>query len=260
MAERAPNREEVRSDAPEQATPQGTPPRRASTPRLVDRWMLVAFVVSLAFGAGAAFWYNNYQSKWSRRAPKLDVRHEAAARRLSVPQNVSPSEEYPGPNGETLYLTQEQFKAANIVAALPGNAGKRLAGALAEKNPDRKAELLFALVNETPATPDGDKGALALYRMSVAALSAEPASAARDAAQAKLDRLIGCRFVGQRLPPCPDRPSESTLWALVAFAVVPFSAALVGLVLSFLSRRKARRAAAPAELHASSQEELGEGA
>jgi hypothetical protein len=116
---------------------------------------------------------------------------------------------------------------------------------------------LFALINDVPATPDGDKQAIVLYRYVTSALTSTNAPN-RDDTKAKLDRMIGCRFVGPRLPPCPDRASEVPMWSLAALAIAALTAGLFGLVTAWVARRRAQREqerAAPEEIEGDEAEE-----
>ncbi len=211
-------------------------PRTRGVARIRGGLLLLALVLAAAAGA----WYYQHQARWLVPAPPLDMRYEAAARKLAVPAMVSPSEEYPAPDGSTLYLTEDEFRAVNTAAALPRDAGRRLARALTERDPAERAELLSALVRDVPATRDADKEAMALYRLVDFALRAQPESAARTRAKAEIDRLIGCRFVGPRLPDCASRPSLLPLWLLAGASGASLLGWVVLLVASLRSRARER--------------------
>ena len=253
---------EVEEDAAEpepDREAKAAPKRDAAPPPLFKRWVVICLLVAVAAGGGALAFQLSVQAKWSRPAPRLDIRYEGAATKLAAPQVVSPSEEYLGPDGEVVFITQDELRAVTQAAALPGDASRKLAAALAERDPTRRAEGLFALVNEVPATPDGDRRAMVFYRFAISALAASPESAARDEAKEKLDRMIGCRFVGPRVPPCPERPSDVPLWALIAVAIVALTAALYGIVAAYVARRRAAREAAPVVNDEAGGDEVEEG-
>lgn len=240
--------EDGAEDQPESAP--GAPRPTAEAP-LFKRWVVACLVVAVVAAGGAAAWRISGQAKWPREAPKLDIRYEAAAVRLAAPQTVSPSEEYLAPDGDVVFVTQDELRAVNQAAALSATTARKLAKALAERDPERRVEGLFALINDVPATPDGDKQAIVLYRYITAGLAGTEAPS-RDSTKTKLDRLIGCRFVGQRIPPCPDRPSEVPLWTLAAIAILALTAGLFGLGSAWLTRRRASKAE-----HAVADEEVG---
>lgn len=231
----------------EAAAKASAPPPVPLGPRYFRRWMLFALLGSLVAGGVVGAWYYQHQSKWMHYPPKADLRFQAIARKLTVPPNVSPSEEYPGPNGETTYLTEDQFRAVNAAASLPGDVNKRLAKALSEPDPDRQAELLFALVDSAPKTPDGDSTSLSLFYLASAALSAPPQTPARTATRSKLDETIGCRFYPvatvppMNLPACSKRPGLTPLYVAAGLAAVPLLAILGSLLATLFQRTVLRR-------------------
>jgi hypothetical protein len=216
-------------------------------PPYLRRWMRYALLGSLLAGAAAGAWFYDYQSKWMHYPPKPDIRFQAIARKLKALPNVSPSEEYPGPNDETTYLTEDQFKAVNAAASLPGDVNKRLARALSEPDPDRQAELLFQLVDGAPKTPDGDASALSLFYLASAALSAPPHTPARVEARRRLDEMIGCRFYPvatmppMNLPACSRRPGLVPLYVLAGLAAAPLIAILGSLLATMIRRPRIHR-------------------
>ncbi len=214
-------------------------PGRPGAP-LFKRWVIACLVVAVVAGSGALVWRFHVQDGWGRSAPKLDVRYEAAALKLALPQTVSPSEEYLGPDGEIVFVTQDELRAVSQASVLSATTARKLAAALAEREPTRRIERLFALVSELPTTPASDKQAIMLYRFASSALSASTAPTRADT-KAKLDHMIGCRFVGPNLPKCPDRPSDVPMWALLAFAIAALTAGSFGLVSALSTRRRARR-------------------
>jgi hypothetical protein len=228
-------------------------------PPLFKRWVVACLVIAVVVGGGAAAWQLTGRGI-ARSAPRLDFRYDAAAAKLGAAQAVSPSEEYLNAEGEVVFLTQDELRAVSQASGTSSALARRLAGALAERDPERRAERLFALIDDVPPTADGDKEALVIYRFVSAALTTSP-PAQRDAAKkANLDRLIGCRFVGPRLPPCPDRPSELVTWAPVALAILALVAGLFGLVSALIARRRAARHDDTAELVDPSGEEAEESA
>jgi hypothetical protein len=204
--------------------------------------MWLALLGSLLAGGAAGAWYYDHQSRWMHQPPRADPRFQAFARKLKQPPNISASEEYPGPNDETMYLTEDQFRAVNAAASLPGDANRRLARALAEPDPDRQAQLLFELVDSVPSTPEGDATSLSLFYLASAALSAPPQTAARIAARERLDELIGCRFYPvatvppMNLPGCARRPGMTPLFVLGGLAGLLLLAILGSLLITLVQR------------------------
>jgi hypothetical protein len=209
---------------------------------LLRRRVLACLVVGILAAASALVWRVYVQGDQGRSAPKLDMRYDAAAAKLALPQRVSPSEEYLGPSGEVVFVTEDELRAVSQAAELSATTARKLAAALAEREPTRRVEQLFGVIDDVPATPAGDKQAMMLYRFVSSALSASDAPTRGDT-KAKLDRMIGCRFVGPRLPPCLDRPSDAPLWAFVALAIAALAAGTYGLVGALMARQKARRGA-----------------
>src|SRR5687767_6501684 len=139
--------------------------------RRLRPWMTIALVIGVACCAGAAIWYAITAPKMPRVAPALDIRLQAAGARLRRPQTVSPTEEHPRPDGEIVYLTQDQFRAANAAATLPQPGyDRKLAAALAEENPEKRVEQLAAIMDSVPRDASGDVTALGLYALVSGAL------------------------------------------------------------------------------------------
>lgn len=207
-------------------------------------WMRIALLIAALAALGAGGYALITFDEMPRPAPNVDPRLFLNGTRLRSPQNVSPTEEHPGPDGETLYLTYEQFRVANAAKGLPiDGLDRKLAAALVEEDPDVRAERLVALVESVPTTEDGDATALGLYALTYGAMTAPPKTAARDAAQKRLHDQIGCRFrPGSRtpipLPKCDSAPTMIPVYALAGVAAIPLLAVLVGLVIG--RRRNAR--------------------
>ncbi|MFO0555797.1 MAG: hypothetical protein U0271_45895 [Polyangiaceae bacterium] len=192
-------------------------------------WMTVMMAVAVLFGASAGAYEYFYRTRFARPAPKIDPRYEGAARLLGVKPIVSPSEEYPGPNGETLYLTEEQFKAVNAAATLPRDAATRLAVALSEPNADKKAAMLIALMQSVPQGTEADAEAVAIYKMTLAANMTLPTKDQRTQTKAQLDSFIACRVIGRGIPTnCTSRPPYWIVYVLggsaAGFAAIPLVA------------------------------------
>ncbi|MBK6514184.1 MAG: hypothetical protein IPG04_08700 [Polyangiaceae bacterium] len=217
-------------------------------PRL-QPWMKVALAVTALCFAGAGAWYFVNEPKVQRTAPGIDLRHQAAGVRLRKAQNVSPTEEYPGPDGKVVYLTQEQFRVANAAASLPlPGYDRQLAAALAIEDPDARAKKLVEIVESPPRGEEGDATVLSLWALVIGALAAPPQTAVQKEGRARVDAAIGCRFVprAKSLMPIPKCASPATL--VPAYVMAGVGAAPLVLVLgAALVRRKRPAAPAPAD-------------
>lgn len=205
-------------------------------------WLYAALVTALC-GAVALGWYLKSRDALGRPSPPMQPRYETAGMRLKWPPTVSPTEEYLTPDGGIVYLTYEQFRAANIGAALPiAGYDKKLAAAYAEPDPDKQARMLADIIDSTPKSEEGDATALALFSLVWGVLTAPPQTPARVEAKARVDEAIGCRFIPQgklaekRIPPCKSRASLLPTYIALAASGAPLLFALVATLL----RRKNR--------------------
>lgn len=191
--------------------------------------MLVALLLGVALGAPAAWGYFDHQARWQRPPPKIGMCFIGVGRLLRKPVLVAPSEAYPGPAGETLYLTHAQFKAVQCANSLSHGTDKALALVLTNTDPDAQATALVELVVSKLDKPETEVDAVGLYHMASAILEGVPQSDAVRAERKKLDEALGCRFVSQRMPQCSSRP-ELPIWVWIlggiggfAFCLVPAS-------------------------------------
>lgn len=215
-------------------------------PPIFRGWMKVALALAVACFAGAGAYYYVNEPKVPRPAPNVDLRHQAAGVRLRKAQNVSPTEEYPGPDGKTVYLTFEQFRVANAAASLPlPGYDRQLAGALAIEDPDARAKKLLEIVESAPRGPEGDTTVLSLWALVTGALGAPPQTAGQKESRAKVDALIGCRFVPRTksLIPIPKCAEPVTL--VPAYVLVGVGAAPLVLVLGAVLMGRSRSSDAP---------------
>lgn len=205
------------------------------------RWALRALAVGLALGAAGGAHYLSVREKLGRPMPSADLRFEGARKRLEAPPIVSPNEEYPGAEGETLYLTADQFRAASMLRTLPlAGFDNRLAGALAEREPDRQAERLIAIFDSIPDTAAGDETAVAIDRIAEGVLSAPPSTPTRARALTHVQDAMACRFrsgsggLGWRVKECPSRPSILPTYFLAGAGGAML---LVAATVAFFARR-----------------------
>lgn len=208
------------------------------------RWMALALAVCVAAGGGAAAWYLLNVDQAGRPAV-VDTRTQGLAVRLKKPQVVSPTEEYFGPDGQIVYLTTDQFRAANGLysSGLPGY-DRKLAAAFAESDPDAQARAFVALMQSVPNTKEADATALSLYLFATSTL-ASVETPERIAARSKIDDAIRCRFVAARgspkLPACASRPTFVPSYVLAGISGVALLAVLGALIRTALQRRRANR-------------------
>lgn len=215
----------------------------ATRPPILKRWMAYPLLIGAALAIGASAWALHYREVWSRPMPKVDVRFDVVGRKIAEPVRISPAEEYPGPNGETFYLTEDQFRAVSMTSGLSKEAALKLADALADKDPESQAAKLQAMIDDAAKSPDRDRELIGLYRINSGALKALPEGFKRDAAIESIDRVVGCRYVGPQIPPCPDRPSMATAYTLGGAASAAWLVAIGGIVAGLVARRRAKPAA-----------------
>ncbi|NUP13471.1 MAG: hypothetical protein HOW73_46125 [Polyangiaceae bacterium] len=210
------------------------------------RWMSIALALSALCAIGAAAWYFVNEPKLQRPAPGVDIRYTAVGFRLRKPPIVSPTEEYVGPDGQLVYLTQEQFRAANAAAGLPiPGFDRRIAAALAIEDPDAQSTELASIVESVPSTRDADFTAFAVYTLLSGALAAPPETPARAETKRRVDELIGCRFVPTKksmlaFPKCSSPATLVPAYVMAGVGAVPLLVVLGALV---FGGRRSRRAA-----------------
>jgi hypothetical protein len=190
------------------------------------RWMLVALLLGVALGGPAAWGYFDHQARWQRPPPKIQMCFIGLGRTLRKPALVAPSEAYPGPAGETLYLTNAQFKAVQCANSLEHGTDKQLALVLANTDPEVQATQLVELVVSKLDKPETEVDAVGLYHLASAILEGVPQSDSIRAERKKLDEALGCRFVSQRLPQCPSRPAMP-IWVWILGGIGGFALCLV---------------------------------
>lgn len=208
--------------------------------------MAYPLLLGAGFAIATSAWVLNYQKTWARPLPRVDVRFDVVGRKIAEPVRVSAAEEYPGPDGQTIFLTEEQYRAVSMASGLSNEAGPRLAAAFAEKDPETQADKLVALVDDAARAPERDRELVGMYRLVAGALAALPEGFKRDAAIERIDRLVGCRYVGPKIPSCPDRPSFTTAYVLGGAAGVPWLVVIGGIVVALVTRVRANAAAMPA--------------
>lgn len=198
----------------------------ASASPIFARWMLGALLVGLALGGPAAWGYFDHQDRWQRPPPKVQMCFIGMGRLLRKPALVAPSEAYPGPDGETLYLTTPQFKAVQCANSLSHGTDKQLALALTNTDPDAQAKALVELVVSKLDKPETEVDAVGLYHMASAILEGTPQSDVVRAERKRLDEALGCRFVSQRMPQCSSRPGVP-IWVWILGGIGGFALCLV---------------------------------
>ncbi|AUX20081.1 hypothetical protein SOCEGT47_005440 [Sorangium cellulosum] len=205
------------------------------------RAVVVLLALALSLGAVAAVAFQRYVSVHLRAPPKVPTCVRGARVALRKPVEASGTEPRLTAAGETVYLTPGEDRAVACAFQLDEALSRRLAGALAEHDPDQRAARLLEVVRDhVPAEPAHDRVAVAAYMMASAALRALPAEVpAVRAASESLEQVHACRFRTRR--PCSTRPS---LPALVWLAGIPAALswlALLGIGLAASAARYRRR-------------------
>lgn len=211
-------------------------PHEPAKRKFFHKWMLGALLVSVATGIPAGLWYQSHDAQWQRRPPKLSACFVPLRARLEKPSIVSPSEPFPGPDGQTYYLTADQFRAVGCTSKFPSASAFKLAAAYATPDPEAQAKALSATVSAAPAGPDGDLEALSLWWLVKPSLQSLPESPIRESAIAEVDELVGCRFGEHpKLPGCSTRPAFPVgilvLGGVSAFALCLILASLLQSIL-----------------------------
>lgn len=188
--------------------------------------MLAALLLGVALLGPAVWGYFDYQDRWQRPPPKIQMCFIGMGRLLRTPALVAPSEAYPGPGGETLYLTSAQFKAVQCANSLSHGTDKELALVLTNTDPEAQAKALVELVVSKLDKPETEVDAVGLYHLASAILQGVPQSDSIRAERKKLDEALGCRFVSQRLPQCSSRP-ELPIWVWILGGIGGFALCLV---------------------------------
>ncbi len=132
-------------------------------PPVFARWMLPALALGCVVGGAGLWGYLQHTARWERPAPKVANCFLGVRPRLRQPTTVTPTEPYPGPGDETLYLTMPQTKAAQCAGALSAGTDKRIAAAFANADPDAQGRALAALLTGLPADPASDQDAVGLW-------------------------------------------------------------------------------------------------
>lgn len=224
----------------------------AAASPIFARWMWAALLLGVALVAPAVWGYFDYQDRWQRPPPKVQMCFIGMGRLLRTPALVAPSEAYPGPAGETLYLTNAQFKAVQCANSLSHGTDKELALVLTNTDPEAQAKALVELVVSKLDKPETEVDAVGLYHLGSAILQGVPQSDAVRAERKKLDEALGCRFVSQRLPQCSSRP-ELPIWVWILGGIGGFALCLVpASILQRLLARFGKKSDAKSELAAKS--------
>jgi hypothetical protein len=235
------------ADAEPARVPAGPP-----LPRVFRRWMLGALLFGLAVG-GAGFWiWWQYHETWERSPPRINPCFQALGRRLQRPLIASPSEPYTIDNGETVYLSDAQNRAAGCAARLTGRLDYDLVRIWSTEDPEAQVSALREIVVRVPSDPSRDQEAFGMWRLAQGSLAALPASSSRDKARADIDQFIACRFNHPQLPGCPTRPGFPILAGILGgiggSSLLALLGALIVRTIQHFRARLARRRAGAAAL------------
>lgn len=239
--------------APDAEAERAASPLVVSAPRPPAPWLvaprilvlLVAVILPLAAVAGVT--YQRYAAVHLRDRPRMPRCVLQARAALRKPTSMSGSEPRQTVTGETVYLTPNEDRAVACAFQIDEPLSRRLATALAEQDPGRRAaELLKAARDEVSPDPAHDPQALAGYMMSTAAMRALPEELPEvRAASDELELLLACRFDTRK--PCPTRPPIPRLVWITGVPAASGALLLIGLTVAvsasrlrgWLKRRKA---------------------
>ena len=215
-------------------------------PRSRKRLALTLLAIALVGGVIAYLPYRSYAAEHLHTRPKVIGCTVKSRKAVSTPRVATGTEPWEGIDGQQVFLSTGEYKAASCASLIDKEFGRRVASALALEDQSARAQAFVALVRN----PRSDPEAGAAYLLASFALSGLPKESPEvQAAKAEVELLHGCRF-DTRLP-CPTRPSPP---AVVYAAGIPAAAATVGLIglglvaavtgiAARIRRRKADRAA-----------------
>ncbi|EYF00449.1 hypothetical protein [Chondromyces apiculatus] len=215
-------------------------------PRSRKRIALTLLAIALVGGVIAYLPYRSYAAEHLHPRPKVIGCTVKSRKAVSTPRIATGTEPWEGIDGQQLFLSTGEYKAASCASLIDKEFGRRVASALALEDQEARAQAMVALVRN----PKSDPEAGAAYLLASFALSGLPKESPEvQAAKAEVDLIHGCRF-DTRLP-CPTRPPPP---AVVYAAGIPAAAAAVGLtglglvaavtgIAARIRRRKADRAA-----------------
>jgi hypothetical protein len=212
--------EDVHSE-PKEATPHG-----GARPRPTPQVLAAIAFGTLALGgiAGKTFW--SYYRAHLRQPPPLSSCVMLARHQVRKQELISGTEPHDNAQGETVYLTEGQDRAVRCAAMVDHDLSKRLAGALAEDEPARRAHALLEAVRVIPDGPAADREAATGYEIASGAVDGLPHDLEEiRTISTDLDMLYACRFSTRKR--CPTRPPiPMVVWV----AGVPSAIGLLGVL------------------------------
>jgi hypothetical protein len=228
-------------------------PAAPSNPRSASkRLLLVLLAVALVGGGAAGLTYARYAAEHLKPRPKAARCLIPASVNLRKPVVVSGTEPRENEAGETVYLTPAQDRAVACASGTDKTLGRRLAGALSEEDPARRANALAGVVRDSAREgPEFDRQVLVAFILSSSALQVLPADLPEvNAASTEIERIYACRFDTRYV--CPTRPG---IPLLVWLGGVPAAPATLGLlwiggaagVRAIRERRRRKRAQSAAK-------------
>jgi hypothetical protein len=241
-------------DASEASAPEApAKPAAKPKPAFFHKWMRLALLVAIGTGVPAGLWCYQYTTRWNHKPPKVDLCFQGLTPRLKDPVVVSASEPYlDRASGETIYLTDTQYRAVQCAEILPEGAATKLARAFSKEKPEAQAEALAEVVTSAGEGEAGEKQAVGMWMLASPAVEALPRSDARVAAQQKMDEFVGCRFDHPRLPGCASRPAFPVgIWLLGGAGAFALALVLASMLQTAIGR-VALRFAKPSEKKGSS--------
>lgn len=229
------------------------PPEPAPPPRSALRWLVLVGALSVVGALVAGLAYKRHADVWLRtaKAPRCAL---GARRYLKEPTLSSGTEPHDTPDGQTVYLTENEDRAVRCAKGVSPELGARFVAAFTEIEPERRSLELLKILRDVPRDPARDRDAAVAYYIASSALQPIPDLPEKKAAADEIELIHTCRF-DVRGRPCPTRPSIPwVVWVLG----VPSALGLVGLLglglarlaLRVIGRLRQRRAARAAPIPA----------
>jgi hypothetical protein len=219
------------------------------------RLIMAAIGLASVIGAATTFYvYKQYADVWLRRPPRMPACVRMARGLLATDAPVTGSIPHPAPDGTMVYLRPAEDRAVRCLNRISSKTASAFAVALAEVDPDKRAQAFAAVARQFPADPSGDAEALATYLMSSAAFRALPKTPEIEAIHNELDQSNACRF--SMRTPCPSRPPiPMTVWITGAPSTIGLAAvlgwsgkAIIARLRAWRDKRRAAKKSAKKEL------------
>ncbi|AKT37486.1 hypothetical protein [Chondromyces crocatus] len=194
----------------------------ASAPRSRKRLALTLLGITLVGGGVAGASYKGYADEHLHPRPRIPGCIAKARNSMREARVASGTEPWEGPDGQTIYLSEGEYRAATCAGTISKDFGRRVAAAANTIELLPRIEAFADLVRN----PQSKQEAAAAYPLAGFALSGMPHDVPQvQATKKEIEALHACRF-DTRLT-CPTRPPKPLL---VWIGGVPAAASAVGLL------------------------------